>query len=49
MIDSPSDAAFATPFDVAAGTIYVGFTRNPTGAMQFGFDNTGSHYDHDNN
>ncbi|MGK2852241.1 MAG: hypothetical protein ACSLFN_15220 [Candidatus Limnocylindrales bacterium] len=34
---------------MAAGTIYVGFTRNPTGAMQFGFDNTGSHYDHDNN
>lgn len=33
---------------MAAGTIYVGFTRNPTGAMQFGFDNTGSHYDDDN-
>ena len=42
------EAAVATPFDVAAGTIYVGFTRNPTGAMQFGFDNTGSHYDDDN-
>ena len=27
------------------GTICVGFTRNPTGAMQFGFDNTDSHYD----
>lgn len=43
------EAAVVTPFDVAAGTIYVGFTRNPTGAMQFGFDSTGSHYDHDNN
>ncbi len=42
------EAAVATPFDVAAGTIYVGFTRNPTGAMQFGFENTGSHYDDDN-
>ena len=42
------EAAVITPFDVAAGTIYVGFTRNPTGAMQFGFDNTGSHYDDDN-
>ncbi len=27
------------------GTICVGFTRNPTGAMQFGFDNADSHYD----
>jgi hypothetical protein len=32
------EAAVVTPFDVAAGTIDVGFTRNPTGAMQFGFD-----------
>jgi hypothetical protein len=45
---SKYEAAVTTPFDVAAGTIYVGFTRNPTGAMQFGFDNTGSHYDDDN-
>lgn len=39
------EAAVVTPFDVAARAIYVGFTRNPTGAMQFGFDNTSSHYD----
>lgn len=40
------EASVVTPFDVAAAT-YVGFTRDPTGTMQFGFD-TGSHYDDDN-
>src|SRR5574338_1053075 len=41
------EAAVTTPFDAAAGTIYVGFTRNPTDAMQFGFDNASSHDEDD--
>ena len=42
-------ANVVTPFDVAAGTtIYIGFCRNPSGAMQFDLDDTGSHYDDDN-
>lgn len=36
------EVAVVTPFDVAAGSIYVGCTGNPSGAMQFGSANTGS-------
>lgn len=42
------EAAVVTPFDVAAGTIYVGFCRNPSGAMQFAYEDTSSHYNEDN-
>lgn len=43
------EAAVVTPFDVAGGTsLYVGFCRNPTGAMQFSWDSSSSHYDDDN-
>lgn len=41
------EADVLTPFDVASGaTIYVGLSRAPAGAMQFGYDNTAvDHYD----
>lgn len=44
------EAAVLAPFDVAAGTYEVGFTRNPSGAMQFGFtaDAAQQHMDDDN-
>lgn len=43
------EAAVETETFVAAGTIYVGFTRNPSGAMQFAWDTSSTdHYDDDN-
>ena len=41
------NSAVLSPFDVASGyVLYVGFCRNPTGAMQFGFNNSSpAHYD----